>query len=222
MFPYPWLTLTRRKNMLIIEKHEWKMQWLETRSFSSFLCMSWLSERQANGTTSPLHVKHHDLQPTNTHLVQFFPCSLPSSITRMRTPIAERAIAVVQEGDAVIRPSKIPPRIRFPLVVILSLTLSSLLYSFTADYTDLASVSRSFSEPDALLVAVGLVGWRTWVVALQWLGSILMRCYRFELGLGWFGNYDGYDLAALSLLSHGPLVRYSVIPFCAWNCVLTF
>jgi hypothetical protein len=28
----------------------------------------------------------------------------------------------------------------------------------------------------------------------------------FELGLGWFGNYDSYDLAALSLLSHGPPV----------------
>ncbi len=31
--------------------------------------------------------------------------------------------------------------------------------------------------------------------------------YRFELALGWFGNYDSYDLAALSLLSHGPPVR---------------
>jgi hypothetical protein len=45
-----------------------------------------------------------------------------------------------------------------------------------------------------------------------------MRCYRFELGLGWFGDYDGYDLAAISLLSHGPPVRYSV---CALNSMLT-
>lgn len=28
----------------------------------------------------------------------------------------------------------------------------------------------------------------------------------FELALGWFGNYDSYDLAALNLLSHGPPV----------------
>ncbi len=33
------------------------------------------------------------------------------------------------------------------------------------------------------------------------------RYCRLELGLGWYGNYDGYDLAALTLLSHGPSVR---------------
>lgn len=36
---------------------------------------------------------------------------------------------------------------------------------------------------------------------------------RFELGLGWFGGYDSYDLAALSLLSHGPPVRYTYVRF---------
>jgi len=34
---------------------------------------------------------------------------------------------------------------------------------------------------------------------------------RFELGLGWFGDYDGYDLASLSLLAHGPPVS---VPVC--------
>jgi hypothetical protein len=34
----------------------------------------------------------------------------------------------------------------------------------------------------------------------------LIDC-RFELGLAWYGDYDGYDLASLSLLSHGPTVR---------------
>lgn len=28
--------------------------------------------------------------------------------------------------------------------------------------------------------------------------------HSFELALGWFGNYDGYDLAALNVLSRGP------------------
>jgi hypothetical protein len=38
--------------------------------------------------------------------------------------------------------------------------------------------------------------------------GISLRYCRFELGLGWYGNYDGYDLAALTLLSHGPPVRH--------------
>ena len=44
----------------------------------------------------------------------------------------------------------------------------------------------------------------------------MMRCVvvmlilvpRFELGLGWFGDYDGYDIAALTVLSHGPPVSF--------------
>ncbi len=56
----------------------------------------------------------------------------------------EKAIAVVQQGDAVIRPSKMPSLLRFPLIVVISTVLSAFLYSFTADYTaaDLAAVSR--------------------------------------------------------------------------------
>ena len=37
--------------------------------------------------------------------------------------------------------------------------------------------------------------------------------HRLELGLGWFGDYDGYDLAALSLLSHGPPVFGNSLAF---------
>ncbi|KAI9740741.1 MAG: hypothetical protein M1818_004706 [Claussenomyces sp. TS43310] len=82
--------------------------------------------------------------------------------------------------------SQIPPALRFPLLVTLSLCSSSLLYSCTSKYTagELASVSRSLN---AWWEVGALVGWKT-----------------FELGLGWYCNYDSYDLAALSLLSHGP------------------
>ncbi|KAH8793014.1 hypothetical protein F5882DRAFT_399215 [Hyaloscypha sp. PMI_1271] len=103
----------------------------------------------------------------------------------LRGKFSEKATAVVQQDDAVIRPSKIPPLLRLPLLVLLSLTFSSMLYSFTSSQTaDLASVSRSL---DQWWQVGALVGWRI-----------------FELGLGWYGNYDGYDLAALTLLSHGP------------------
>jgi hypothetical protein len=37
-----------------------------------------------------------------------------------------------------------------------------------------------------------------------------LRSYRFELSLGWYGDYDGNDLAALTLLSHGPPVSTSI------------
>lgn len=39
---------------------------------------------------------------------------------------------------------------------------------------------------------------------------LLTRCDSLELGLGWFGNYDGYDLVALTLLAHSPPVGISI------------
>jgi hypothetical protein len=67
--------------------------------------------------------------------------------------------AIVQHGDTAVRPSKIPPLLRFPLVIVLSLTLSSLLYSFTSDYTaaELARVSKSL---DSWGQVAALLGWR--------------------------------------------------------------
>jgi hypothetical protein len=83
--------------------------------------------------------------------------------------ITERAIAIVQKGDAVVRSSKIPRLLRFPLVALLSLTLSSLLYSVSADYTagDLASVSRRL---DQWWEVAGLVVWKTFVALHPSLG----------------------------------------------------
>lgn len=92
--------------------------------------------------------------------------------------------------SAPVRSSKLPRILRFPLLVTLSLTLSSLLYSFSSQLLktegELASVSRRL---DQWWEVGALLGWRT-----------------FELALGWWGGYDGYDLAALSALSHGPPV----------------
>lgn len=67
---------------------------------------------------------------------------------------------VVEQGDAVIRPSRIPTPIRFPLVCALSLMSSALLYSVTASFTaaDLARVSRRLDNWWEVGV---LVGWRT-------------------------------------------------------------
>ncbi|TVY86945.1 hypothetical protein LAWI1_G006314, partial [Lachnellula willkommii] len=107
-------------------------------------------------------------------------------IASMTRTVKEKALAVVKDGEAPVRTSTLPPFVRFPLVVLLSFTLSSFLYSLSAPYTglELAAVSRRLERWDEV---VGLVGWRG-----------------IELALGWWGGYDGYDLAALSLLSHGP------------------
>jgi hypothetical protein len=74
--------------------------------------------------------------------------------------IADKAVAVVHQSDAPLHASKLPRPIQFPLVIILSLSSSALLYSFTAEYTagELATISRSLNE----WWEVGaLVGWRT-------------------------------------------------------------
>lgn len=73
-----------------------------------------------------------------------------------------KAVAVAQKTDAVsiTPPSSLPPALRFPLLVLTSLALSSLLYSLVAEYTagDLARVSRSLER----WWEVGaLVAWRT-------------------------------------------------------------
>lgn len=77
-----------------------------------------------------------------------------------RDKISDKAIAVVHQGDAPLRASKLPRPVQFPLVVILSLVSSALLYSFAAEYIagELATVSRTVTE----WWEVGmLLGWKT-------------------------------------------------------------
>lgn len=61
----------------------------------------------------------------------------------------------------------IPEPFRFPLVVIFSLTLSSVLYSIQSNFTagDLSSVSRSH---DDWWTVVGLIAWKTAELAVGW------------------------------------------------------
>ena len=68
------------------------------------------------------------------------------------------------------------PGLRFPLAVLLNLTISALLYSVTSDFRagDLSSVSRSVNE------------W--WEVAGLLGGKIV------ELAIGWYGDYDRKSL----------------------------
>ncbi|KAG4222753.1 hypothetical protein PC116_g28774 [Phytophthora cactorum] len=116
------------------------------------------------------------------------------SITKVEPPTISPSRREVSRPSST--PSKLPKLIQFPLVTILSLSLAAVGYSLTWRYT------KGPMAPHARLLTtwddVGIVtGWRV-----------------FELALGWFGNYDGYDITALNILSHGPLLpSYLVVYF---------
>ncbi|KAI0180979.1 hypothetical protein GGR52DRAFT_13701 [Hypoxylon sp. FL1284] len=116
------------------------------------------------------------------------------------TPSAPAVVSITKVEGPTITPSspksdaqpaarsKLPAPVQFPLVAVLSLALSQLGYSLTWAYTKgaLAGHARLLSTWSDVGVVVG--------------------ARLFELALGWFGNYDGYDITALNLLSSGPLL----------------
>jgi hypothetical protein len=66
--------------------------------------------------------------------------------------------------------SRIPSAVRFPLLVVLSFALSTLLHTITADYAgiQLASASRSLQEPYQI---GALLGWRVVEMLLAWVAG---------------------------------------------------
>lgn len=84
------------------------------------------------------------------------------------------------------RKSQIPSGLRFPLLVILSFSLSSLLFSIAAEITagDLAAISK---HTESWAEITGLLGWKV-----------------VQLAVCWFGGFDAYDTVALALLMSTP------------------
>jgi hypothetical protein len=106
--------------------------------------------------SSTTYILEHLLSPPSTPLASATIFTMPSR----KEKLSDKAVAVTQQGDALAPASKLPPLLRFPLVVLLSLTLSSLLHSIAAQYTagDLARVSRSLDQWWEVGV---LAAWRT-------------------------------------------------------------
>ncbi|KAJ2906840.1 hypothetical protein MKZ38_010338 [Zalerion maritima] len=108
-----------------------------------------------------------------------------------------RHVAIVQSpkptnsgapGTALPLTLPVPPVLHFPLVAVGSLCIMSMGYSVVREYTGSAAEYVSVTRPLATWGEVALLAsWRI-----------------FELALGWYGNFDSYDLAALAALSHGP------------------
>jgi hypothetical protein len=99
---------------------------------------------------------YHSHRAVRASVFLTFLINTAATMRSRKEKIDDRTIAV---GEALSRTSKLPAFLQFPLLVLLSLTLSSLLYSFIAEYTagDLASVSRNL---DQYWEGGVLVGWR--------------------------------------------------------------
>ncbi|KAK4146960.1 uncharacterized protein C8A04DRAFT_34516 [Dichotomopilus funicola] len=96
------------------------------------------------------------------------------------------ATATAKAAAAAAGPGRLPGPVRFVLVVVLSFALLSLGRSFVDHVSDneVGSIARETNSQTELGV---LAAWKL-----------------FGLALGWLGDYDGFDLAALAVLSHGP------------------
>ncbi|KAH6850284.1 hypothetical protein B0I37DRAFT_110448 [Chaetomium sp. MPI-CAGE-AT-0009] len=84
------------------------------------------------------------------------------------------------------RAARLPGPARFVLAVVLSFALSSLGRSFVDHWSnnEMGSIAREITSQTEQSV---LVGWKL-----------------LGLALGWYAGYDGFDVAALALLAHGP------------------
>ncbi|KAK3296067.1 uncharacterized protein B0H64DRAFT_162838 [Chaetomium fimeti] len=91
------------------------------------------------------------------------------------------------------RAARLPGAARFVLAVVLSFALSALGRSFVDHWSnnEMGSIAREITSQTELSV---LAGWKL-----------------FGLALGWYAGYDGFDLAALALLSHGPVTFVTTV-----------
>lgn len=104
--------------------------------------------------------------------------SFPNMVSRKK--MANGGAVATAASPPVLPIHKIPTALRFPLAVFMSMSLSALLYSLTADLRadDLAIVSRRLVEWWQVL---GLLGFKA-----------------AELAIGWWGGYDGmHPISAL-------------------------
>lgn len=91
------------------------------------------------------------------------PVKTPSRRSPPSSPVAATSNAIAEP----VRKSQISSALRFPLVVILSFTLSSLLFSIVAEVTagDLAAISK---HTESWVEITGLLGWKVVQLAVCW------------------------------------------------------
>ncbi|KAL2168179.1 hypothetical protein VTG60DRAFT_296 [Thermothelomyces hinnuleus] len=104
-----------------------------------------------------------------------------------KTAAAAEAAAHAAVPPSPKRVARLPGPVRFALAVVLSFALSSLgrLFVDHCSNNEIGGIAREGISRKEL--------------------SILAAWKLFGLALGWWYDYDGFDLAALALLSHGPV-----------------
>jgi len=85
-----------------------------------------------------------------------------------------------------VRTSRLPRALRFPLLAIISLSLSAFSYSVAYEVLgyEFGSVSRTLDQP--------------------WAPAVFLIARVVELYVGWFMRYDDVDIISLSLLTQAP------------------
>ena len=86
------------------------------------------------------------------------------------SPPASPALSFAPVRSMPLPRSQIPVSLQFPLVVVLSFSLSTLLYSLIAEIGtgELASISKHL---ESWLDAAGLLGWKAVLLAVCWFGG---------------------------------------------------
>ena len=107
----------------------------------------------------------------------------PVKALSRRSPPSSPVSATYNAIADPVRKSQIPAALRFPLVVVSSFTLSSVLFSIVAEVTagDLAAISK---HTESWVEISGLLGWKV-----------------VQLAVCWFGGFDGVYSTLSDLLT---------------------
>ncbi|KAF2102166.1 hypothetical protein NA57DRAFT_73599 [Rhizodiscina lignyota] len=102
----------------------------------------------------------------------------------------DSAVVPTNAGKPPIPASRLPALLRFPLLAFISLSIHTFLYEFVAPLSnyELSKVSRTLTEP--------------------WQPAAFLGFKILELAVGWYLKFDYIDLAALTILTHGPFFYF--------------
>ena len=153
-----------------------------TRDLAALISLLKLEEGTAPSTTRPAsftldamprRAKSHSVSSDTPPTSRSPPPKLSAPVTTeyRRSPPSPPINSTYDAVADPVRKSKIASGLRFPLVVILSFTFSSLLFSIVAEVSagDLAAISK---HTESWVEITGLLGWKVVQLAVCWFGGL--------------------------------------------------